>query len=220
MTLSPPSHTVTAQSGGNAGITTTAEQDVRKSWPLTMTIERVMTDQVTTAMYATYTSAFGPLQTKAAARHLLGEDEFAAEMKDPSIDKYTVWDDYHRPIALTTLTTNLAAIPWVSREYYASRYPEAAAQGTLFYLGYILVERAYRRSNALIMMTHQVNRRLHESHGVLGFDMCGFNDRSGIGRHAKKLLASSDQIELLDVQSYYAADYRTPRISTHRSDVA
>ena len=117
--------------------------------------------------------------------------------------------------ALTTLTSDLSAIPWVSREYYASRYPDAAAEGVLFYLGYILVESAYRRSSALIMMTDQVNRRLSQSQGVLGFDMCGYNDASGIGRYTKKLFASGDRLECLDVQSYYGADYRglTPALS-------
>lgn len=183
--------------------------------PVRITLDCVLADQVSAALYRTYTSAFDSMRTQAAARHVLTAEEFAAEMKDPRIDKYIVWDDDDVPIALTTLTSDLSAIPWVSREYYATRYPDAAAQGVLFYLGYILVESSFRRSSALIMMTNQVNHRLAESQGVLGFDICGYNDASGIGRHTKNLLASSDRIERLDVQSYYGADYRglTPSLS-------
>ncbi len=49
---------------------------------------------------------------------------------------------------------------------------------------------------------------------MLGFDICGYNDASGIGRHTKNLFASGDRIECLDVQSYYGADYRglTPEL--------
>ena len=180
-----------------------------------ITLECVLADQVSAALYRTYTSAFDPMRTQAAARHVLTPDEFAAEMKDPRIDKYIVWDDDDVPIALTTFDLRPVGDPWVSREYYATRYPDAAAQGVLFYLGYILVESSFRRSSALIMMTNQINHRLAESQGVLGFDICGYNDASGIGRHTKNLLASSDRIERLDVQSYYGADYRglTPALS-------
>ena len=173
-----------------------------------ITKDCVLPDQVSSTLYNIYTSAFDPLRTRAAARHMLTAEEFAVEMKDPRIDKYVVWNTDDVPIGLTTLTCDLSAIPWVSKEYYVSRYPDAAADGRLFYLGYILVESPYRRSSAMIMMTGEVNRRLSLAHGVLGFDMCGYNDASGIGRHAKQLLASSDRIERLDVQTYYGADFR------------
>ena len=179
-----------------------------------ITLDSVLADHVGAALHRTYTSAFDSMRTQAAARHLLSADEFAAEMKDPRIDKYIVWDDDDRPIALTTLTSDLSAIPWISREYYASRYPDAAAENVLFYLGYILVEISYRRSEALVMMTDQVNLRLSRAQGVLGFDMCGYNDAGGIGRYTKKLFATGDRLECLDVQSYYGADYRglTPEL--------
>jgi len=168
----------------------------------------VIDEHVSTILHHTYISAFAPMKTQAAARHVLSAEEFHAEMQDPRIDKYIVWDDDGEPIALTTLTSDLSAIPWVSREYYVARYPDAAAGGVLFYLGYILVGPTSRTTKALIMMTNQVNRRLEQSQGVLGFDMCGYNDATGIGRSARKLLASSDRIERLDTQSYYGADYR------------
>jgi hypothetical protein len=173
-----------------------------------MTKDCVLSDQVSSVLYGIYTSAFDPLRTRAAARHMLTAAEFAAEMKDPRIDKYVVWNTDDLPIGLTTLTCDLSAIPWVSKEYYTSRYPDAAAAGLLFYLGYILVGSPYRRSSAMIMMTSEVNRRLSLAHGVLGFDVCGYNDANGIGPHIKTLLSASDRIDRLDVQSYYGADFR------------
>lgn len=171
-------------------------------------MESVLTDEVSAALHPVYVHAFDPLRTRAAARHMLTAEEFAAEMKDPRIDKYVVWNSDDVPVGLTTLTRDLSAVPWISREYYTSRYPDAATAGLLFYLGYILVDQGCRRSSAMIMMTSAVNRRLSHAHGVLGFDMCGYNDATGIGRHAKKLLAASHQIERLDAQSYYGADFR------------
>ena len=182
--------------------------DSQRSERVRITKDCVLTDQVSAALYRIYTSAFDPLRTLAAARHMLSVEEFMVEMKDPRIDKYIVWGGDDAPIAMSTLTSDLSAIPWVSKEYYASKYPDAAAAGLLFYLGFILVESPYRRSNAVRMMTDQINRRLSEAEGVLGFDLCGYNDASGIGRYTKSLFASSNALKSLDVQTYYGADYR------------
>ena len=175
-----------------------------------ITRECVLTDEVAAGLYSMYVSAFEFLRTQAAARHLIPPCEFATEMADQRIEKYVVWDD-GIPIGLTTLTADLSAIPWVSSEYYVSRYPDEAARGALFYLGYILVDSSRRSSGALIMMTERINRRLSECQGVLGYDVCSHNDTYGIGRHARRLLASSHRIEPLDTQSYYAADFRNLR---------
>jgi hypothetical protein len=180
----------------------------------------VLTDEVIAALHPVYVHAFDPLRTRAAARHMLSAQEFAAEMKDPRIDKYVVWNSDEVPVGLTTLTRDLSAVPWVSREYYTARYPDAAAAGLLFYLGYILVDQGCRRSKAMIMMTSAVNHRLSQAHGVLGFDMCDYNDAIGIGRHARKLLAASDQIERLDAQSYYGADFRGVIVDSYPSGQA
>lgn len=172
-----------------------------------LTLEHRIDDPLISDLYRIYMSACGPLRTQAAARHVLSFEEFAADMTDDQIDKYVVWDSVG-PVALATLTTNLSVISWISAEYFCSRYPDAAARGALYYLGYILVDESHRRSNALILMTDLINRTIATSQGVLGFDICRHNDRHGIGRHARKLLSDSNHIDPIDTQSYYAADYR------------
>jgi len=179
-----------------------------------VTTEHVLGSHLIDDLYETYLVAFGPLRTKAAARHLLTPEEFAAQMTDGRLEKHVVWDEQDQPVALTTLTCDVSAIPWVSREFYASRYPDAAKRGALFYLGYVLVDTSHRRSLALLLMSDQIDRRLAESQGVLGFDLCGSNNDHGIGRHARRLLRSSNHIDLLDTQAYYAADYRAPASPT------
>jgi len=175
-----------------------------------LTTEHRLTTEVVEELYETYHRACTPLLTLAAARHVLSAPEFLAEMRDPRIEKLVIWDR-ERPVALATMTNDLSAIPWVSAEYYRARYPDAAERGVLYYLGYIFVGESHRRTNALLMMTDRVNRRLSDSEGVLAFDFCRFNDEHQIGKHAARLLSSSHHIDALDVQSYYAADYRAVR---------
>lgn len=173
------------------------------------TVEQVLDDNAIGAFYNLYVGAFGPLKTEAAARHLLTREEFEGEMRDKRIDKYVVTDGERSPIALATLTRDLTVVPWISFDYYYSRYRDAIEHGVLFYLGYILVGDSHRRSKALLMLTDRINRTLSDAGGVLGFDLCQRNDKHGIGRLALKLLGSSKEIELLDTQNYYAADYQT-----------
>lgn len=159
-------------------------------------------------LYALYLTALNPLLTQAAARHVLTRAEFESEMSDARIDKIVVRDDDDAPVAFTTLTTDLAAIPWVNPTYYGERFPDVVARGAMFYLGYVLVDPARRRSDALLLMSDLVNRRLSEAAGIIAFDICAFNVAYGVGRRTAQILHRANEVVELDTQTYYAADFR------------
>ncbi len=52
----------------------------------------------------------------------------------------TVVDEDDHIVGMTTVTTDLNAIPWINPTYYRHRYPRQAKNGTLFYLGYTFVD--------------------------------------------------------------------------------
>lgn len=187
-----------------------------------ITMERVLPDEEIADLYPTYLHAWDPLLVHAAARHVLTQDEFAHEMRDPRIEKHLVRIvDGGKIVALTTITNDMSAIPWINAHHYRFRYPDAAARGALFYLGYTFVDRRHRHTNILLTMAQHVDRRLGAVDAVVGFDICAFNNEHGIGRRVARLFNSSDRIDALDTQSYYAADYRgvaTP--SPRTSDAA
>lgn len=159
------------------------------------------------ALYPLYLASFEQLLTRAAARHVLSSSEFADEMADPRIDKIVVRDG-DRLLAMTTLTTELRTVAWINPTYFATAFPDAAARGAVFYLGYTLVEPARRRSNALLLMASEVNRRLVEAQGVIAYDICSFNDAHGVGRLTAKIFSRAQEIRPMDTQTYYVADYR------------
>ena len=184
-----------------------------------ITVEHVLAPDVITALYPTYLDAWDALLVHAAARHVLSPEEFELEMTDPRIDKYVVREVADGPVlGLTTLTNEISAIPWINAHHYVARYPDAAARGALFYLGYTFVDRGHRNSQALILMAEAVNRRLMAAGGVAGFDICAFNNEHGIGRRVARLFSSSDRIDSLDTQSYYAADYQKLSAPSARTD--
>jgi hypothetical protein len=172
-----------------------------------VTVQPAIDDAAIASFYALYVAAFDPLRTIAAARHLLTADEFAAEMRDPRIDKYVAWDDEGVPVALTTLATDLTAVAWISPDHLAARYPEHAARGAIYYLGYTLAhpERG-RRGFALTLA--MVTRRLSAERAVCGYDFCAYNDGRAFGKGLARLLdRDGASVDRIDVQTYYAAEF-------------
>lgn len=179
--------------------------------------ERVLREPEVDAFYPSYVSAFEPLLTEAAARHVLTAGEFAREMVDPRIEKFVVREDDGGLVALTTLTDDVSAVEWINPDYYRFRFPDAARRGALFYLGYTLVQRSHRRSSALLLMAAEVNARVAAVRGVIGFDICAHNDAHGIGRFTSWIFRGSE-VGRLDTQTYYTADYRGVEPDGRRRD--
>lgn len=161
-------------------------------------------------LYPRYSRVWDVLLDEASARHLLTLEEFTEEMRDPRLEKYVVLDEADSIVAMTTIATDLEAIPWIHPTFYRHRYPEEAASGRLFYLGYLFVDNEHRRSPALSLMAEAVNARLVAARGVIGFDICNYNMEKGIGRRFRRLLASSRAIVRADTQTYFLADFRDP----------
>ena len=180
------------------------------------TVEERVEGEAVDRFYALYVEAFGPLRTEAVARHVLHEDEFLAEMVDPRVEKHVAWDDEGRPVALATLTRHLETVPWIEPDYFAHHFPDAAARGAVFYLGFVLVDHGRRRERLFSEMTETVIRRVVEARGVCGWDICAFNDRSvGLSEVVAALSGSVAPIdvEVLDTQTYYCG---VPEVSRPR----
>lgn len=161
-------------------------------------------------LYPRYSRAWHVLLLEAAARHVLTAEEFREEMQDARFEKIVVIDDADHIVAMTTLTSDLAAVPWINPTFYQHRFPEHDGRGALFYLGYTFVDVEHRRTGALRMMGEAVNARLAEARGVIGFDICGYGMDRGIGRRLQRMFFRSTEIMRMDTQTYLVADYREP----------
>lgn len=176
-----------------------------------LTVERVIDPAIVGTFYEMYAAAFGPMRTRAAARHMLNEAEFTAEMADERIEKYVVRADDGEPLALTTMTRDLTAVPWISPDFYLARYPEHAAQGRLYYLGYTLVRPGPNRYGVFKAMLDRIMERFAEERAVCVYDVCAYNDQRAVGRFASVLSRRPDAtIETIDVQTYYSLTFGRP----------
>lgn len=172
--------------------------------------ERVVEGDDAERFWNLYLDAFEPLRTRAAARHVLYREEFDAEMADPRITKLLVRDDQGDPVGLTTLATDLAAVPWVSPEFFAARYPEHAARGALWYIGFTLAHPGRRATRTFMDMIDALVGHLAEHRVVCAYDVSRFNDDSlrfadNLRRHLER--TQDVTVETVDHQSYYATTF-------------
>lgn len=176
-----------------------------------VTVESTVDEVSARMFYELYLTAFAPMRTRAAARNVLHEEEFFAEMNDPRVSKYVAWDTDGRAMGLTTLTNDLHSVPWISPEYFAAQFPEHTARGAVYYLGFTLVHPDARRSTTFTDMIGQVLAQLIADRAVVGCDICSYNNSAhSFDRNIIKMLtaAADVTVEALDTQTYYAAEFR------------
>ena len=159
--------------------------------------------------WAMYRDAFEPLRARAATRHVMYEDEFGEAMRDPRLEKLVGTDRSGRPIGMALLTKDLRAIPWISPEFFAERYPEATARGAVTYVGFVLVGPAHQGGLLFSKLVQRMSAPIAAERGVVGFDMCTFNASvirlpEAILRAIRRRATAAERVE--DVQTFYALE--------------
>ena len=174
-----------------------------------ITIETAIEGEQADAFYQLYLEAFEPLRTRAVARQVLHGDEFFEEMSNPLVWKYVAWED-DQPVGMSTLTRHLETVPWISPEYFSSRFPEHAARDAIYYLGFTLMHPGQRSSRLLSRMLDAVIQTLVADQAVCAYDVCAYNDTVlRFGAHMEMLLHRSADVEVerIDTQTYYLAAF-------------
>lgn len=157
-----------------------------------------------------YEIAFAPLVTLSAARQVLTHEEFQGQMQDPSVDKYIAWDDASEPIGLITLTNNLLAIPWISPQFFAARYPEQWARNAFYYLGFALAHPSMRHQRFVETMIAVGMEKLQAERAVMAYDVCAFNNQAlRFADRIDKVIGNNPAIrlEVVDSEVYYAVEF-------------
>jgi hypothetical protein len=181
-----------------------------KCGPWRFTRESIIIGTAAEALLQLYRRAFEPLKVRAAARHLLTREEFLGQMEDHRVDKYVAWEDSGEPVAIITLTRHLDAVPWISPEYFAARYPEQWARNAVYYLGFAFTRSTTQRSRFLEIAVEMAIEPLTMERAVIAYDVCSYNN-SVLGlskRIAEVLRRNSHSLpEELDSQIYYGVNF-------------
>jgi hypothetical protein len=177
---------------------------------LTISVETTVDDETAATYFALYRETFGALATLAAARQLLHEHEFLEDMRDPRVHKYVARDADGHVVGMSTLSTHLETVPWISSEFFAHHYPEHTARGAVYYLGFTLVDPRVRQSRVFAAMVDRIVERLVADRAVCAWDICGHNDDViGLGANIDTIVRRTADVAIdpIDRQTYYAARF-------------
>jgi hypothetical protein len=178
--------------------------------PFRFTREQSIDGSAAESLYRLYRRAFEPLASRAAARQVLSQNEFLTQLADHRIDKYVAWEGDSEPIGIVTVTKDLEAVPWISPEFYATRFPEQWARKAVYYLGFTLVRPATRRTSFLDTIVRLSVEPLVAEKAVIAYDVCSYNnDVLGFYNRVAGMLKeiSNSQPEALDSQIYYGVNF-------------
>lgn len=184
----------------------------RAAPPITITHEMVVVGDVADALWETFDATFAPLAEVAVQTQSSGRDEMLAEFADPRIRKIVAWEQGH-PVGLGMITNHLESVPDISPAFLRARYPDHAANDSIFVGMYVMVARG-RRSltlfNRLYLEIWQVPARVG---GVLIFDVCEHNrDALQTELLTERVAASFPRstFSVLDRQTWYAVEMPEP----------
>jgi GNAT superfamily N-acetyltransferase len=160
-----------------------------------------------------YVSAFDELRTRAVQRHLMTRAEFDGVMDDRRVSKYEVVDPAQggRLCGLATMTNHLEAMPLISPDYFAHRWPEQFRRRLIWYVGFVAVHPDYQGTGVFAVIVGSMCRMVAGAGGIAVLDVCRRADEVyGLPAAIARLndtFADGGTCERIDEQSYWAYEF-------------
>lgn len=160
--------------------------------------------------YTLYALAFEPLKKLSVARQVLTRSEFTTQMLDERVAKYAAWSDSGEPLGLTTLTTDLDSVLWISPDYFEEHYPDQWARKAVYYLGFTLAHPSQRHLRFVETIIDVGLREELVAKAVVAYDICAFNNQAlRFNERVEAVLEGvpGGHLEVVDTQIYCCATF-------------
>lgn len=166
--------------------------------------------------WSLYESAFDELRTAAVQRHVMLRAEFHAVMADERVTKYVAVDESAggRCCALATATTDLAAMPLISPDYFAHRWPQLYAERRIWYVGFVAIAAEHHRGPLFGRIVGDVARSAAAVGGVTAMDVSRQVTEQRrlpqvLARYFARLAPGTRALQL-DEQAFWAYEFPAP----------
>lgn len=161
-------------------------------------------------LWAIFDDAFMSARELSVSREHMDRVQFLALVGDPRIVKYVLEDDAGTVVGASLLTRDLDAVPWVSADFFAKRWPQECAEGRVFYSLYSFVDPQRQGADHFRLLIEPVVAAVARARGVLGFDLTGHHadvvDLMAVMARRVPGGTVSD-VTTLDTQLYYAVTF-------------
>ena len=171
-----------------------------------------------------YLSAFDELRIAAVQRHVMFRDEFDAVVADARVVKYVAFDGEGRCCGLGTVATDLTAMPLISPDYFAHRWPELYAAGRIWYVGFVAIRPDLQRGPLLGRIVGDIGATAARAGGVAVIDVSRHVTQQkrlpqAVARFLDRLAPGTRGIPL-DEQTYWAYEFPAAASSAAERPVA
>lgn len=175
-------------------------------------IEHVLAEPQLSQAWRLYADAFAQLRTAAMQRHVMSRAEFDVVMADKRVEKHLAIDDSgtageERVTGLATFTNVLEAMPLISPEFFAHRWPDQYARHQVWYLGFFAIHEEYRSTGIFETVIAQMWAHVQAGGGVAALDVPGVNAQLGLPQAITRTLRALSPGVLagqVDTQTYWA----------------
>jgi hypothetical protein len=162
--------------------------------------------------WALYHEAFRELNGLAVQRHLMFRHEFDDVMQDRRVQKYLCFDGNDMLRGLSTYTNDLDAMPLISPQYFARRWPKHYAEHRIWYCGFVAVHTDAQAGSTFGELVEAMYLVAATQNGIIALDMCRFNVESRRLSRVVPLmlhrLSGDVRTERMDEQSYWLYEFR------------
>jgi hypothetical protein len=174
-------------------------------------VDQVQDDLIEPA-WTLYHDAFEGLNSLTVQRHLMYRSEFDDVMLDERVQKYLAIDDDDGALrGLSTYTNDLDAVPLISPQYFARRWPKHFAERRVWYCGFVAVQDDQRAARAFGELVEAMYLVAAAQDGIIGLDICRHNDDARRMSRVVRLMLhrlSGDVIaEPADAQTYWIYEF-------------
>ena len=121
-------------------------------------------------LWEIYHNAFSKLNKRSPCKQSFDREHFIDVLKNPTALKYIITDkDNNNFIALALITNNLKNSPWISEEYFESKFPDHFSKGLIYYFMGLAIHDDYKRQGHSLNLIEMIIDDLpHEA--IMGFD--------------------------------------------------
>jgi len=169
-------------------------------------------DDLARAVWDVFNECFTEMHMVAIQDHTMNRPKFDAMMADTGVEKLVSIDDDGAVVGLTTVTTDLTAVPLINPLFF-DRWPHL--NGRIFYVQFIgVLPRA--GVGPLMQVVDYVGHRAAAAKGAVSFDACMYNN--DVLKFTRRLVLAARMIardddefpnpvhQTIDVQSYELVD--------------
>ncbi|RZU48607.1 hypothetical protein EV385_0324 [Krasilnikovia cinnamomea] len=162
------------------------------------------------AAWRFYHDTFDELRTRAVARHVMYRHEFDELMADKRVMKYVAGDG-DAIVGLAAQTDDLHAVPLISPEYFAHRWPDRYAQRRIFYAVFVGARPGPRGMGVFVTLLREMMRPITAVAGIVTIDVCTHNEAvHALPQRVELILgriAGAARAQRVDSQSFWCYEF-------------